>query len=376
MSAPVPAAPPSSNAPDSTNLFTRRVPKDSPPPRRLTAEFALLGGAALLITSSVINLLQWSESYREIDPIGMILVLQGIVGILLALLVVRLGTLGLALAGAIYLALTTALVLLASGLELFGYQDGLPVLFTARSIIVPIVGLALLATAAWLISPPQRKPRPKMPEAADDANQGALEPSTLIPGPDEDGIERMRWPAQRPHRMQLISDLEPEPEAPAPQEPATEAEMAAEPEIIHEAEPEPVVAEAELQAKTPEVPGEEMAPLEEPTVQLAGELDAIPDSVHEPLRSMLVREQQILDSLNHALGPDDPATLTIRGNIAAYYLSAGEVGRAADLQEGIAADCTRILGAAHPHTVTAAGKAVQWRKLARKRRKQKVSVPG
>lgn len=374
MSAPAPAAAPSSDAPKSTNFFARRVPADSPPPRRLMTELAVLGGAALLITSSIISLLLWSESYRDIDPIGIILLMQGIIGILLALMIVRFGTLGLVLAGAIFLALTTALLLLASGLELFGYQDGLPVLFTGRSIIVPIVGLALLAAAAWLISPPPRKPKAKKPEAADDAIQRALEPSTLIPVRDEDGIERMHWPAQRPRRMQLISEL-PEPELEAPALPEPVLETAPEPEVVQAAEPEPAVAAAVLEPEAPAVPEEEIAPPEEPTVQLAAEPDAIPDSVHEPLRSMLIREQQILASLNQALGPDDPATLTIRGNIAAYYLSAGEVGRAADLQEGIAADSARILGAAHPHTVTAAGKAVQWRKLARKRRK-KVAVPG
>jgi hypothetical protein len=74
------------------------------------------------------------------------------------------------------------------------------------------------------------------------------------------------------------------------------------------------------------------------------------------------------------LGPDDPGTLTIRGNIAGHYLAAGDVWRAADLQEAVAADSVRILGADHPHTLTAQGKAAQWRKLAKKKRKPKVPV--
>ncbi len=390
MPAPAPAVSPSK----SPNLMAKRLPADSPPQRRSLAESALLGGGALLITTSVIHLLLWSENYRDITPIGPILVVMGIIGILLAVAVIRFGTLGLGLAGALYLAVTTALLLLASRLELLGFEEGSPAPFTARSIIVPIVGMALLGGLAWLISPPQRKPK-SAKGSADSAADRALEPSTLIPSPD-DGIERLRWPGERGQRMQLVSEMPPEPEpvveiVPEP-EPMVQEEITPEPEpagepvmvenVVSEPEaaeavevvPEPAAAEVEPQPEPAVVVEEEIEPPHEPTEELAAVMEPVPDSIPEPQRSMLIREHEILEMVTRAQGADDPGTLNIRGNIAGYYLAAGDVWRAADLQEGVAADSARILGDAHPHTMTAQGKARQYRKMAKKKRRPKVAV--
>jgi hypothetical protein len=390
---PAPAAevaPPSTSA-TPPNPMARRMPGDSPPTRRLMGELALLGGGALLITSSIVQLLLWSDSYRDVDPLGGVLVLLGVLGILLALAVVRYGNLGLVLAGALYLAVTTGLLLLVSGLELLGYQDGLPAPYTARSIAVPIVGLVLLAAASWLISPPSRKPRPAPapePEAATEegpaepAAPSPLEPPTLVPG----SLERIRWPAQRPP-MQMVEPPpaaeipppasvveEPMPEeAEAAPEPATAEELAELEPLFPEPLAEPATAAIEAEA---EAAGDDQMPSPEPTVEFAADVEPVPDWIPEPIRGQLVREQQILERLRVARGPDDPGTLNTRGNIAAFYLAAGDVGRAADLQEAIAADTARILGDSHPHTRTAQIKAAQWRKLAKKRRKTKVPVSG
>jgi multisubunit Na+/H+ antiporter MnhB subunit len=376
--------------------MAKRMPEDSPPQRRSMAESALLGGGALLITTSVIHLLLWSESYRDITPIGPILVLMGIIGILLAVAVIRFGTLGLGLAGALYLAVSTALLLLASRLELLGFEEGSPAPFTARSIIVPIVGMALLGGLAWLISPPQRKPKFSK-GSADSAADRALEPSTLIPQPD-DGIERLRWPAEREKRMQLVSELPPEPEpvveeqvVPEPiakpltaqeiildpepiEEPVTVREVGTEPELVEVDEPLPEPAVAEVEAEPAAELEDEIEPPHEPTEELAAVVEPVPDSIPEPQRSMLIREHEILEMVTRAQGADDPGTLNIRGNIADYYLAAGDVWRAADMQEAVAADSARILGDAHPHTMTAQGKARQYRKLAKKKKRPKVPV--
>lgn len=347
----------------------------SPDTQHILKEAALMGGGALLIMSSVIHLLLWSESYRDIGPIGPILVFLGVVGILQAVVLIRFGTLGLALASAIYLAVTTIFLLLVSSFELLGYQDGLASPYSASSIIVPIIGIALLVGVAWLISPFKRKAKAAPEVAAEaDATQSPLEPSTLVPAPDADGIERIRWPAERQQRMRLATEVAPEP--PAPQEAVLE-EVAAEREVVEvevvevEPETETAVIEAEVE---PVVETEEELPQDSTEELAAVELESIPDSIHEPIRSLLIREQDILERLTRALGPDDPGTLTIRGNIAGHYLAAGDVWRAADLQEAVAADSARILGAAHPHTLTAQGKAAQWRKLAKKKRKPKIPV--
>ncbi|CAN5900278.1 hypothetical protein BH23ACT12_BH23ACT12_12630 [soil metagenome] len=362
--------------PGSPNLFGKRMAPDSP--KRPLAEVALMGGGALLITSSVIQLLLWSQSYRDIEPIGPLLVLLGIVGIILALVVVRFGNLGLALAGAIYLTATTVLLLLVTTLELLGYQDGLATPFSGGSIIVPLMGVVLLAGTAWLISPPQRKPRrvrsPKSAAAADGpkTEEQALQATTLIPGANFDGVERIRWPAERPHMQLATAPQAPVEETPTEEEPVAEPEASSEPEAAEsQVIPEPATVEVEAEPVMEQEPV-----MQESTEELAAVPEVVPDSIPEPMRSMLIREQEILERLSRALGPDDPGTLTIRGNIAAYYLSAGDVNRAAELQEAVAADSARILGDAHPHTLTAQGKAVQWRKLAKKRRKPKAPAPG
>ncbi len=391
--------------------MAKRMPEDSPPQQRSLAETALLGGGALLITASVLHLLLWSQNYRDVDPIGPILVLMGIIGILLAVAVIRFGTLGLALAGALYLAVTTALLLLTSRLELLGFEEGSPAPFTGRSIIVPIIGMALLGGLAWLISPPQRKP--KAAKGDSDAAAGGAEPSTLIPEPD-DGIERLRWPADRGQRMQLVSEAPPEPEPviaeeiePEPEpvmseeivpeaqpleepltardiilgqepveEPAGVREVGIEPELVEEVQavPEPAAAEVEIEPQPAVDHEEEIEPPHEPTEELVAVMEPVPDSIPEPQRGMLVREHEILEMVTRARGADDPGTLNIRENIAGYYLAAGDVWRAADMQEAIAADSARILGAGHPHTTTAEGKARQYRKMAKKKRRPKVPV--
>jgi hypothetical protein len=382
-----------SDPPEPSSAKNKGISPDTPQDRRVLTEAALMGGGALLIMSSVIHLLLWSESYREIGPIGPILVLLGVVGILLAVAVVRFGTLLLALAGAIYLAVTTVFLLLVSSFELLGYQDGLATPYTASSIIAPVIGMGLLAGVAYLISPPKRKAKPASEvAAAAGAEQSPLEPSTLVPAPDADGIERIRWPAERQQRMRLATEVrsepveEEEPAAPAaaeepavaPQEMILEEEVAAEPEVaehgVEEVAPQPETAVIEAEAEPVVEPPDEELPQDSTDELAAVELDSVPDSIHEPIRSLLIREQEILERLSRALGPDDPGTLTIRGNIAGHYMAAGDVWRAADLQEAVAADSVRILGADHPHTLTAQGKAAQWRKLAKKKRRPKVPV--
>lgn len=88
----------------------------------------------------------------------------------------------------------------------------------------------------------------------------------------------------------------------------------------------------------------------------------------EPIRGLLLREQDVLSQLEQTVGPDHPSALTSRMNIAYYYLAAGEVPQATILQEQVVDDSIRILGAGHPHTLTAQAKLANWRKMARKHR--------
>ena len=59
--------------------------------------------------------------------------------------------------------------------------------------------------------------------------------------------------------------------------------------------------------------------------------------------------------LAKTLGPDNPDTLTSRGNLAYAYLSAGRLDQAISLFEQNLADRERVLGLDHPHTLTLRG---------------------
>jgi tetratricopeptide (TPR) repeat protein len=66
-------------------------------------------------------------------------------------------------------------------------------------------------------------------------------------------------------------------------------------------------------------------------------------------------EEQLVPDAERLLGPDHPATLTARGNLAASYWSAGRTGEAIAIFERVAADCERLLGPEHPDTLIARG---------------------
>ena len=55
------------------------------------------------------------------------------------------------------------------------------------------------------------------------------------------------------------------------------------------------------------------------------------------------------------LGADHPDTLTSRNNLAGAYYSAGRLGEAIPLFEGVLADSVRVLGEGHPHTLASRG---------------------
>ena len=116
-----------------------------------------LAGAALLVWSSVIHLMLWSDGYSGISVIGPLFLAQGIGGIVIAVALVifrKMITLG---AGAVTLA-GTALGLLASvHLSLFGYKESLAVPYAMSSLVIEFTGAAILVIAALaLLVAPRR----------------------------------------------------------------------------------------------------------------------------------------------------------------------------------------------------------------------------
>jgi hypothetical protein len=60
------------------------------------------------------------------------------------------------------------------------------------------------------------------------------------------------------------------------------------------------------------------------------------------------------------LGPEHPATLTARGNLASWTGQAGDPAAARDLFAALLPAFERVLGPEHPATLTARGNLAYW----------------
>jgi hypothetical protein len=108
-------------------------------------------GAALLACSSAIHLHLWWDGYRSIPTIGPLFLVQGIVGIALAVGVVVLRR-PCALAGGALFALGTMGGLLASvNVGLFGFRDSLSAPWAVESLALEAVAAGALAVAAAMV---------------------------------------------------------------------------------------------------------------------------------------------------------------------------------------------------------------------------------
>ncbi|WP_257139609.1 tetratricopeptide repeat protein, partial [Streptomyces sp. or20] len=59
-------------------------------------------------------------------------------------------------------------------------------------------------------------------------------------------------------------------------------------------------------------------------------------------------EETVAADTERLLGAEHPDTLTARGNLATSYWQAGRTGEAIAIEETVAADTERLLGAEHP----------------------------
>jgi hypothetical protein len=117
-----------------------------------------VAGAALLVWSSVIHLMLWSDGYSGISVIGPLFLAQGIGGIVIAVALVIFRKMIALGAGAVTLA-GTALGLLASvHLSLFGYKESLAVPYATSSLVIEFTGAAILVIAALVLLVAPRRP--------------------------------------------------------------------------------------------------------------------------------------------------------------------------------------------------------------------------
>ena len=119
------------------------------PPSPVSTVLCLVGGV-LLVVSSVIHLHLWSTGYRHIPTIGPLFLLQGIVGIVLALLVGVTRRVWAALLGALFAASTIGGLLLSVEVGLFGFKDSLSAPDATLSLVVESAALVVLAAAVLL----------------------------------------------------------------------------------------------------------------------------------------------------------------------------------------------------------------------------------
>ncbi|MFF0432488.1 hypothetical protein ACFYU9_09740 [Streptomyces sp. NPDC004327] len=110
-----------------------------------------LAGAGLTAAMAAIHLRLWAEGYRDLATIGPLFLLNGIVGILLAVALLatpvrRLGPLAAVTAlftagtlGALFLSLTTGL---------FGFDESIDAELVRPALYVEIAGVAVLTTLA------------------------------------------------------------------------------------------------------------------------------------------------------------------------------------------------------------------------------------
>ena len=105
----------------------------------------LVIGSALLAASSAIHLKLWSTGYRTIPTIGPLFLIQGLAGLLLAVLVLLSRRLLIVVTAAGFLIATIGGLLLSISFGLFGFMDTLAAPYAGLSLGVESAGAVVFA---------------------------------------------------------------------------------------------------------------------------------------------------------------------------------------------------------------------------------------
>jgi hypothetical protein len=114
------------------------------PARRATIALGAAVGSALVATSGVIHLHLWAMGYRNIPTIGTLFLIQGLTGLLTAVLLVLSRRLFIVVAAAGFMVVTVGGFLLSIYVGLFGFMDTLAAPFAGVSLAVEGAGAAVL----------------------------------------------------------------------------------------------------------------------------------------------------------------------------------------------------------------------------------------
>lgn len=119
-------------------------------PIGLAATLGAVAGAGLLAWSGIIHLHLWSTGYRHIPTIGWLFLLQGIAGLVQAVVIAVSRRLLPILAGAVFAIGTIGGLLLSVHVGLFGFRDSLSAPFATESLVVEAAAALVLGATAVL----------------------------------------------------------------------------------------------------------------------------------------------------------------------------------------------------------------------------------
>ena len=120
--------------------------------RRAGITLSLVIGSALLAASGVIHLRLWSMGYRTIPTIGPLFLVQGIVGALLAVLLVLSRRLLIVVIAGGFMIATIGGLLLSIYFGLSGFMDTLAAPYAGLSLGVESAGAVLLAVVGVVLA--------------------------------------------------------------------------------------------------------------------------------------------------------------------------------------------------------------------------------
>jgi hypothetical protein len=105
-------------------------------------------GAALLVLSALIHLHLWDTGYRHIPTIGPLFLVQGVAGLVVAVVVAVTRRPIAALAGAVFAAGTILGLVLSVEVGLFGFRDSFGAPYATSSLVLESVAVVVLVAAA------------------------------------------------------------------------------------------------------------------------------------------------------------------------------------------------------------------------------------
>src|SRR5580704_19276371 len=120
--------------------------------RRAAITVGLVVGSALLASSGAIHLQLWAMGYRTIPTIGPLFLLQGIAGVLLAVLLLLWRRLLVVAAAAGFMVATIGGLLVSVNFGLFGFMDTFAAPYAGLSVVLEAAGAVVLGVVGTVLA--------------------------------------------------------------------------------------------------------------------------------------------------------------------------------------------------------------------------------